>query len=79
MEKVTMLEFLGTQGYKSNFMIMDEKGKVRAITIPWHITGYSFYKEVKPGDKFYVSYYTGSQHKTVDWVGEIHHKEQNLD
>lgn len=49
-------------------MIMDEKGRVRKVTIPWHITGYSFYKDVNPGDKYTVSYYTGTGHTVIDWV-----------
>lgn len=70
METVTILEFLGTEGHKSNFMIMDEKGHVRKVTIPWYITGYAFYKEVKPGDKITISYHTGSKQTIVDWVSE---------
>lgn len=69
METITILEFLGTKGHKSNFMIMDEKGRVRKVSIPWHITGYAFYEEVKPGDKITVSYYTGTKHTVIDWVG----------
>lgn len=69
METVTILEFLESEGHKSNFMIMDEKGHVRKVSIPWHITGYSFYKEVKPMDKITVSYYTGTKRTVINWVG----------
>lgn len=80
MEMITFLEFLGANGHKSNFMIMDEKGRVRQVTIPWYITGYSFYKKVKPMDKVYVSYRNGTQHTVVDYVGVfLHRNEQKIE
>lgn len=45
METITILEFLGTKGQKSNFMIMDEKGRVRKVVFLGILQGMPFTKK----------------------------------